>query len=77
MIPSQEDLSFEFLEANSTYQSDDRWSWWEFHHPQFPGCIAAADTLHELREHAMQAIKDWHRTKPEKTYEDAKGLAEI
>ncbi len=45
--------------------------------PRFPGCLAQATTIEELRANILQAIQDWLAEVPEKTEEEARQLAEI
>jgi predicted RNase H-like HicB family nuclease len=45
--------------------------------PRFPGCIAQAETIKELRTNLVQAIKDWLSGSPAKTEDEARQLAEI
>jgi predicted RNase H-like HicB family nuclease len=45
--------------------------------PDFPGCVAYAETFEELRENVYQAIVDWRAELHEKTQEEALKLAAI
>ncbi|CAN5882751.1 hypothetical protein BH23PLA1_BH23PLA1_17510 [soil metagenome] len=45
--------------------------------PRFPGCLAQALTIDELRVNILQAIDDWLAEVSEKTEEEARQLAEL
>lgn len=45
--------------------------------PRFPGCLAQAPTIKELRANILQAIEDWLAKVPEKTEAEARQLEEI
>ena len=45
--------------------------------PRFPGCVAQAETIEELKANLLQAIEDWLNASPVKTEGEARQLAEI
>jgi predicted RNase H-like HicB family nuclease len=44
---------------------------------RFPGCVAQADSIEELKRNIAQAVDDWLNGSPIKTEEEARKLAEI
>jgi predicted RNase H-like HicB family nuclease len=45
--------------------------------PRFPGCVAQAETMEDLRQNIIQAIEDWLAESPVKTEAEARQLAAI
>ncbi len=45
--------------------------------PRFPGCVAQAETMEELKLNIAQAIDDWLSAISQKTEAEARALAKI
>lgn len=45
--------------------------------PRFPGCVAQAETIDELKRNIAQAVEEWLNGIPVKTEDEARHLAEI
>jgi predicted RNase H-like HicB family nuclease len=45
--------------------------------PRFPGCVAQAETIEQLKANIIQAVDDWLNGSSVKTEDEARQLAEI